>query len=68
MKLKELKSLDKETLAHNLQNMRKELFNVRFLKAAKETVNPARSRYVRKTIARIKTLLNEISVRGSQNA
>jgi len=39
--------------------------NLRFQKAAKEAISEARVKVVRRSIARIKTILNEMKVRGS---
>ena len=58
MKIKELKEKSADQLSSELQDLKKEAFNLRFQKAGGQLENTARVRVVRRTIARIKTLLN----------
>ena len=57
MKIKELNDKSTDQLNTELQNLRKEAFNLRFQKAGGQLENTARVRVVRRTIARVKTLL-----------
>jgi large subunit ribosomal protein L29 len=59
MKTNELRSLSELELNNRLNDSHQELFNLRFQRASGQLKNTARVREVRKTIARIKTLLHE---------
>ncbi len=61
MKNSELKSKNLNELDILLGNFKKELFNLRFQKASGVLTNTSRVSIVRKTIARIKTLINSLS-------
>lgn len=58
MKVKELSMKTKEQLLELLSQFKKESLNLRFQKVTGELSNTARIQQVRKTIARINTLLN----------
>ncbi len=70
MKIDELKGKGSDELNVLLGNFKKELFNLRFQKANGTITNLARFAVVRKTIARIKTLINNpsASMNGEHNA
>jgi len=59
MKANELRDLSAEELAVRMDDLKKESFNLRFQLATGEIENPMRIREVRKTIAKIKTVLRE---------
>jgi large subunit ribosomal protein L29 len=59
MKASELRELTVEELHQKLEDFREELFNLRFQKSANRLDNTNRFGEVKRTIARIKTLLNE---------
>ncbi len=59
MKTSELRTVPSAELAGQLDGAYQELFNLRFQRASGQLTNTARVREVRKTIARIKTLLRE---------
>lgn len=59
MKASELRELTLEELRQKEQDMRKELFNLRFQAATGEIEDPRRIRTVRKDIARVLTLMTE---------
>ena len=59
MKAQELRDLSPEELGLKLADLGKEAFNLRFQLAIGEIENPMRMREVRKTIAKIKTILRE---------
>jgi large subunit ribosomal protein L29 len=46
-------------LEHEIETLKEELFNLRFQQATGNLENPARIKQVRKTIARIKTVITE---------
>jgi large subunit ribosomal protein L29 len=55
----ELRDLNVDELRQQEEDLRKELFNLRFQSATGEIENPRRIRTVRKEIARVLTVLNE---------
>lgn len=59
MTLQEIKDATQEELIQREQELRKELFNLRFQRALSSLENPMRIRQCRKEIARIKTIGNE---------
>ncbi|MDD6309171.1 MAG: 50S ribosomal protein L29 [Clostridia bacterium] len=59
MKVNEIRDLKAEELQTKLQDLKKELFNLRFQHATNQLDNPMRIVEVKKTIARIKTVLKE---------
>jgi len=59
MKASELRSLSESELNSRLNDSHQELFNLRFQRASGQLTNTARVREVRRTIARIKTLLRQ---------
>ena len=66
MKLEELKEKTAAELADERRDLKVEMMNLRVQKASGQLENPARIKIVRKTIARIETLLSEKRI--SQNA
>jgi len=66
VKTSELRSMTVEELTKREQELRRELFNLRFQKATGEIENPMRIRAVRKDLARVLTIksgkLKEINV------
>ncbi len=59
MKLEELKEKTAAELADERRDLKVEMMNLRVQKASGQLENPARIKIVRKTIARIETLLSE---------
>lgn len=59
MKAKELREMTVLELGTKLGELKGELFNLRFQLATGQLDNPVKLRYVRKDIARVKTILNE---------
>ena len=57
MKKKDIKKLSKTEILKNLDNLKKDLFNLRFQKNNGQLKNPAKFKELRKTIARLKTNL-----------
>ena len=57
MKKKEIKNLTKDQAIKNIDKLKKDLFNFRFQKKNGQLKNPAKVRETRKTIARMKTLI-----------
>ncbi len=61
MKISELRDLSVDELQKKEQDLRKELFNLRFQQATGEIENPMRIRAIRKDISRALTLITEKS-------
>lgn len=59
MKPSELRGMTVDELAQKEQDLRKELFNLRFQQATGEIENPMRIRTVRKDIAKVLTIRSE---------
>ena len=66
MKFEELKEKTATELADERRDLKIEMMNLRVQKASGQLEDPARIKIVRKTIARIETLLSEKRI--SQNA
>ncbi|MDI9540833.1 MAG: 50S ribosomal protein L29 [Bacillota bacterium] len=58
-KMKEIRQLSDADLLRQVDILKEELFDLRFKQATGFLENPARIREIRKTIARIKTVLTE---------
>ena len=61
MKASELRETTVDELRKKEQDLRKELFNLRFQQATGEIENPMRIRAIRKSIARILTVITDKS-------
>lgn len=59
MQIKEIRELTTDQMVEKEKEFKKELFNLRFQLATGQLEDTARLRKVRKTIARIKTVLRE---------
>jgi large subunit ribosomal protein L29 len=59
MKAAEIRSKSSDELKDELLKLRKEAFNLRFQQASGQLENTARVRQVRRSIARIKTVIGE---------
>ena len=57
MKQKEIKKLSKDEIVKNIDKFKKDLFNFRFQKTNGQLTNPAKISETKKTIARLKTIL-----------
>jgi large subunit ribosomal protein L29 len=62
--MEDLRRMTPDQLNGELLNLKKEAFNLRFQRASGQLENTARVRDVRRTIARIKTLLNQTAQAG----
>ena len=61
MKASEIREMTAAELEKKLQDLKAELFNLRFQLAINQLDNPMRISAVKKDIARVKTILNEMS-------
>ena len=58
MKIDDLKTKSEDELKVELENLKKEAFNLRFQQATGQLENTARVRQVRRSVARVKTILS----------
>lgn len=59
MNVKEIRSKSNEELNKEMTSLKEELFNLRFQQATGQLENPSRMKEIKKTIARIKTIITE---------
>ena len=59
MKAKELRDMTVIELGSKLNELKGELFNLRFQLGTRQLDNPVQLRFIRKDIARVKTILNK---------
>ena len=66
MRIHEVRSLSEQDMAKELESSYKELMNVRFRLATRQLSDTSQLGKVRTTIARIKTVMREWELTGSQ--
>ena len=66
MNVKEIRDKSSDELLKTLDESKKELFDLRFERATGSIDNPMRIRELRKTIARILTVLKERDMEGNK--
>jgi large subunit ribosomal protein L29 len=66
MKAEELRNLSLEELRDKIEDLRGELFNLRFQKATGQIENPLQIRLTRRAIARALTILREKELQGEK--
>ena len=59
MKAKELRGKNQTELENELQELKKELFNLRFQHATNQLANPLELKWVKRDIARVKTVMRQ---------
>ena len=59
MTVKEIRETENTDLLVEIETLKEELFDLRFQQAIGQLENPARLKEIRKTIARIKTVITE---------
>jgi len=64
MKVKELREMTMEELDQQLREIKKEQFNLQLQQVTGQLENPARVKDLRRTVARIKTIQNQMKVEG----
>lgn len=62
MKPHEFRAMSREELEEQVRELRREIFNLRFRKAAQQLDNPVKVRLVRKDLARALSILQEIDM------
>lgn len=71
MKASKIREMTNNELQNELKKLKNELFNLRFQLATNQLENPMRIRDVKRTIARIKTIMKERELeeeRANKNA
>ena len=68
MKASEIREMTAAELEKKLQDLKAELFNLRFQLAINQLDNPMRISAVKKDIARVKTVLRENEIKDSAKA
>jgi large subunit ribosomal protein L29 len=64
MKTNEIRKLSTEEINKKIAESKEELFNLRMKQATGSLENPSRIRELRKTVARLKTILREREIEG----
>ena len=64
MKTNEIRKLSTEEINTKIAESKEELFNLRMKQATGSLENPSRIRELRKTVARLKTILREREIEG----
>ena len=68
MNAKEIRQNDLSKLTKQLEDLKDELYKLRFQLAINQLENPMRITAVKKDIARVKTIIREKEIQDSQNA
>ncbi|MBE6153437.1 MAG: 50S ribosomal protein L29 [Firmicutes bacterium] len=68
MKVNEIRNLTTEEINKKIDETKEELFNLRFQQATGNLEKPSRIRELRKTVARLKTVLVERELKESEEA
>ena len=66
MKTKEIRNMSVDQINAKIADLKEELFNLKFQAALGNVEKPARMREIRKTIARLKTVLTEMSTKRAE--
>ena len=64
MDAKKIRDLSTEEIIKKIEENKEELFNLRFAQATGNLENPGRIKELRKTVARLKTILREREIEG----
>ncbi|MEA5018291.1 MAG: 50S ribosomal protein L29 [Erysipelotrichaceae bacterium] len=64
MKIKDIREKSNEELLKEVDSLKEELFTLRFQQATGQLTNSAKMKDVKKTIARIKTVITERELSG----
>jgi large subunit ribosomal protein L29 len=64
-KMRDLRSLSPEEVDTRIQELKRELFDLRFQKATRQTVQPHQFRHIRHTLAQLMTVKQEQQSKSS---
>ena len=67
MKASEIRNLSAKELDEKLLELKDELFKLRFQQAINQLENPMRISAVKKDIARVKTVIRDVELHGSES-
>ena len=68
MKVNEIRNLTTEEINKKIEETKEELFNLRFQQASGNLEKPSRISELRKTVARLKTILREREINEEEEA
>ena len=68
MKAQEIRDLSDKERQDRVADLGQEIFNLRFQLATGKIENPSRLKSLRRDIARIKTILGEVTVKSRENS
>jgi len=66
MKVSDMREMTYEELQKELSELKSELFKLRFQLVTNQLDNPMKLKQVKKSIARIKTVMREMELKGAQ--
>ena len=66
MKAEEIRALTSEEMQQKLNELKHELFNLRFQHEIGQLENPSKMKQAKKDIARIRTVLNEMALSAKE--
>ena len=66
MKLKELRELNSDELVQKEKNFKKELFELNYQRKMGGVEKPSKFRLLKRTVARIQTILKERKIQGAE--
>jgi large subunit ribosomal protein L29 len=66
MKAKEIRDLSSDEMQQKLIEMKHELFNLRFQHEIGQLENPSKMKEIKRDIARIRTVLNEMALSANE--
>ncbi len=66
MKASEIRNMTQEELQKELSELKSELFKLRFQLVTNQLENPMKLKDVKKSIARVKTVIREREIKGAQ--
>jgi len=66
MKVSELRDKTADQLSEELTKLKKEAFNLRFQKATGQLENTSRVRFIRRSIARVATVITEKAAQAAE--
>ncbi|MGD1975616.1 MAG: 50S ribosomal protein L29 [Desulfobacterales bacterium] len=67
MKTSEIRDLDLEEMHRKVTDLKEELFNLRFQHEIGQLENPQRMKLTKREIARLKTIIREVTINQQEN-
>jgi large subunit ribosomal protein L29 len=66
MRAEELRQLGVDELSERLDELQRELFNLRFQRATQQLTDTSRLRQLRRDIARVRTIMREVQIESEE--